>query len=112
MTHADTPDEPPEPPRIRRLRLLVTALTAVMMIGMVIVVGLLVWRLGGFGAPRMTAVDLPAQIALPAGERLTGFARNPDWLVLITETPDGQRLHLAAPDGSIRQSVEITATPD
>jgi len=109
MTHADTPDEPPEPARIRQLRRLVTALTMVMMVGMVVVVGLLVWRLTGMGS---TATPLPAEIALPDGERLTGFARNPQWIVLITDTADGQRLHLAAPDGSIRQSVEITATPD
>ncbi|MHA3978053.1 DUF6476 family protein [Halovulum sp. GXIMD14794] len=110
MTHADTPDEPPEPPRIRQLRRLVTLLTVVMIVGMVVVVGLLIWRLTGL---ETTATPpLPEQIALPEGERLTGFARNPDWLVLITEGPDGQRLHLAAQDGTIRQSVEITATPD
>lgn len=86
-----------------------TALTVVMMVGMVVVVGLLVWRLTGLND---TTTALPDEIVLPEGERLTGFARNPDWLVLITDGPDGQRLHLAAPDGSIRQSVEITATPE
>lgn len=105
MNMPDNDPLPPEPPRIRLLRRLVMALTVVLMLGMIIIVGLMVWRLG----PRATTPALPAEIALPAGERLTGFARNPDWTVLITTDAQGiQRLHLLRPGGEIHQTVTIT----
>jgi len=107
MSTADSDPLPPEPPQIRLLRRLVTALTVVLMLGMIVIVGLMVWRLG----PRPAAPTLPAEIALPAGERLTGYAQNPDWTVLITTDEAGtQRLHLARPGSSeIHQTVTITA---
>jgi hypothetical protein len=107
MSNPDTGPLPPEPPQIRLLRRLVTALTVVLMLGMIVIVGLMVWRLG----PRTTTPSLPQEIALPAGERLTGYAQNPDWTVLITTDAVGtQRLHLLRPGSpDIRQTVTITA---
>ncbi len=107
MSNADNDPLPPEPPQIRLLRRLVTALTVVLMLGMIVIVGLMVWRLG----PRPSAPSLPAEISLPEGERLTGYAQNPDWTVLITtDEADTQRLHLLRPGSSqIRQTVTITA---
>lgn len=95
----------PEPPRIRALRRMVTALTLTLTLGMIVIVGLLAWRLTS-GAP---APLLPDEIVLPAGERLTGYAQNPGWTVLITDDEDGrQRIHLVRPGaGAIHQTVEI-----
>lgn len=106
MGNADNDQLPPEPPQIRLLRRLVTALTVVLIVGMIVIVGLMVWRLG----PRGVGPALPAEIALPAGERLTGYAQNPDWTVLITSDDAGtQRLHLVRPGTTdIHQSVAIT----
>ena len=105
MTDSDSQAHAPEPPRIRALRRLVTVLTVVMILGMVTVVGLLAWRLT---APAPSAA-LPEDIALPEGERLTGYAQNPDWTVLITEDAAGtQRLHLIRPGSeTIHQTTEI-----
>ena len=107
MSTADTDPLPPEPPQIRLLRRLVTALTVVLILGMIVIVGLMVWRLG----PRPSAPALPEEVILPDGERLTGYAQNPDWTVLITTDPAGnQRLHLLRPGSTeIQQTVAITA---
>ncbi|NNU81504.1 hypothetical protein HMH01_13775 [Halovulum dunhuangense] len=105
MGDTDIPDDAPEPPRIRMLRRLVTLLTLTLTLGMIVVVGLLVWRLTA-SAP---VPALPETVALPRGERLTGYARNPDWTVLITQDADGtQRLHIVAPgETAPHQSVTI-----
>gem|GEM_PF-6163427 len=84
-----------------------TGLTLTMIAGMIIIVGLLLWRLGpGTGAPLPL---LPAQIPLRAGETLTGYAQNPDWVVLITTDDSGtQRLHLLKPGAEQpHQTVQI-----
>jgi len=105
MTRPDTAQEPPEPPRLRALRRLVTALTVTLMLGIIIIVGLMVWRLGLSGP----SVRLPEEIALPEGERLTGWAQNAENLVLITEDGAGvQRVHLAGCDGQISRSATFT----
>lgn len=108
MADPDTLPEPPEPPRIRQLRQLVTVLTLTLTVGMIVMVGLFVWRLGGGPATPRVPV-LPAEIPLPAGETLTGYAQNPDWVVLITSDEAGtQRLHLLRPGSSeIHQTTRI-----
>ncbi len=90
------------------LRRLVTVLTLVLIVGMVLVAGLLAWRITQTPAP--TAASLPGEIPLPAGETLTGYAQNPDWIVLITRDAAGtQRLHLVVPGtGDIHQTTDIT----
>lgn len=91
MTEPDTVPDPREPPQIRLLRRLVTALTLTLTFGMIIIVGLLVWRLG----PGPAQPALPEDLKLPAGEHLTGYAQSPQWTVLITTDAEGtQRLHL------------------
>ena len=82
-----------------------TALTVTLMLGIIIIVGLMVWRLG-LSSP---SVRLPEEIALPEDERLTGWAQNADYLVLITEDGGGvQRVHLVGEDGALRQSATLT----
>ncbi|MEM8658791.1 MAG: DUF6476 family protein [Pseudomonadota bacterium] len=105
MSEPDTGPEPPEPPRIRLLRRLVTALTLTLTVGMIVIVGLMIWRLG----PATPMPALPEAIALPEGERLTGYAQNPEWTVLITtDAADTQRLHLVrAGTTDIHQTVTV-----
>lgn len=76
-----------------------------MTLGMIIIVGLMIWRLG----PGSQTTVLPDSIPLPVGETLTGYAQNPNWLVLITTDADGvQRLHLVGPGAeTIHQTVQI-----
>ncbi len=76
-----------------------------MIAGILAITGLLAWRLTDAAPP----AALPEAIALPAGERLTGFAAGPDHLILITEDAAGvQRVHLAEPgSGRIRASARL-----
>ena len=105
MTDPTILPDPPEPPRIRALRRLVTALTLTLIFGMLVIVGLFIWRL----APGAKAPNLPSDITLPQGETLTGYAQNPDWTVLITtDTAGVQRLHLLrAGSETIHQTTQI-----
>ena len=65
----------------------------------------MVWRLGLSGP----SVRLPEEIALPEGERLTGWAQNAEFLVLITEDSEGiQRVHLAGSDGEISRTATFS----
>lgn len=105
MEHTDNEFTAPEPAPIRRLRQLVTLLTLTLIVGMVVIVGLMIYRLGPGATP-----TLPDQIALPSGESLISYSRSPDWTVLITrDQSDVQRVHLVAPgQADIRQTVVVT----
>lgn len=84
-----------------------TLLTLTLTIGIMVVVGMLAWRLSVTGP----APALPDAVALPAGERLTGYAQNPDWTVLITTDDTGtQRLHLIRP-GATTPHQSLTISP-
>ncbi|WP_316014798.1 DUF6476 family protein [Roseobacter sp. HKCCA0434] len=98
-----TPDNlPPEPASLRLLRRLVTTLTVVMILGVIAVVGLLVIRLQPADAP-----PLPSGITLPAGERALAITQGTDWFAVVTTDGAAERIHILAPDGTLRQTVEI-----
>lgn len=108
MDASDNQIDAPEPASLRRLRQLVTTLMVTLILGMVIMVGLLVFRVG-FSSK---ASPLPNQIELPVGEVLTGFSSSADWTVLITKDgEDVQRVHLV-PNGkeTITQTVTIKSS--
>lgn len=80
-----------------------TLLTATLILGMITITGLLVWRLGFPSAP-----TLPAEIPLPPGQVLTGYAQGSGWVVLIAQDEEGQVVHLLRPGASeIHQSVRV-----
>ena len=95
----------PEPASLRRLRQLVTALTVTLILGMIILVGLMVFQIGRV-KPQLV---LPEQISLPRGETLTGVSTSPDWVILITrQEGGGQNIHIVkSGTAEIFQSVRI-----
>lgn len=70
----------PEPPSLRRLRRLVTTLTVTLIVGVITVVVLLVIRLARIEPPP----DLPATVALPAGEEATAMTLGEGWVAVVT----------------------------
>jgi len=102
----DNPDEyPPEPPRLRLLRQLVTTLTVVLIVGVIAVVILLVIRLNSVSAPQA----FPTEITAPAGETVRAATMGTSWTAIVTQDSAGaERIHILRPDGTIRQTVEIT----
>jgi Family of unknown function (DUF6476) len=80
------PDDAPEPRRLRRLRRLVTALTATLIAGVIAIVVLLVIRLAPFTRPP----DLPASVAVPAGETSRAVTFGTDWVAVVTVDGAGQ----------------------
>jgi len=77
----------PEPRRLRQLRRLVTALTATLILGVITIVALLVIRLS---ALQPAAVDLPVQIALPAGEKAGAVTIGGTWIAVVTVDGEGR----------------------
>lgn len=70
----------PEPPGLRRLRRLVTALTITLIVGVITIVGLLVIRLSRVTPPP----ELPASVALPAGESARAMTLGEGWVAVVT----------------------------
>lgn len=70
---------------LRRLRRLVTALTITLILGVITIVVLLVIRLAGMTPPP----DLPATVALPAGEEAIAMTRGEGWVAVVTVDPRG-----------------------
>jgi len=95
----NSPEPIEEPANLKFLRQLVTLLTAVMIAGVVVVVALLVIRL------RSPAAELPAQIALPDGTRVSSFTVGPDWYAVVTR--DDRILIFDQADGALRQTIAI-----
>jgi len=90
-----------EPANIRFLRRLVTVLTAVMILGLLVIIGLFVTRLGGATAP----LALPDTITLPDGTRATAFTQAPDWYAVVTTTNDILIFDRAT--GRLKQTVQV-----
>jgi len=101
-----SPDEfPPEPPRLRALRRLVTTLTIVLIAGVIVVVVLLVIRLSRISAPP----EFPDHLAVPEGESVRAATMGTGWNAIVTRDDSGvERIHILRPDGTIRQTVEVT----
>ena len=94
-----------EPRSLRRLRRLVTVLTVTLILGVITIVGLLVIRLSSYRA----APVLPAEIALPAGEKAEAVTLGTGWVAVVTVDAAGkERVRvLDARTGAERASVEI-----
>lgn len=106
-----TPSDPtsPEPaavslPEVRFLKILVTVLTAVMIFGLVAVIGLLVTRLGGVGAPGTALPALPSRIALPDGMKAEAVTVAKEFTIVVT---DRDSVLLFRPDGTLVRAVPI-----
>lgn len=80
-------EDVPEPRRLRQLRRLVTALTATLILGVITIVALLVIRLSSI-AP--SAPVLPAEIALPSGERAEAVTMGTGWIAVVTVDAAGR----------------------
>ena len=102
-------EEFPEPRRLRQLRRLVTALTVTLILGVITIVVLLVIRLSSIGA----APALPAEIALPAGERAAAVTMGTTWVAVVTTDGEGrERIRvLDQATGAERSVTEIVAGP-
>ena len=93
-----------EPRFLGFLKFLVAGLGLIMAIGLIVLVVLFVKR---FPHPGM---DFPADIALPAGAKVTAMTRGPGWLAVVTE--DG-RILIFAPDGqTLLREVDVVIAPE
>ena len=82
MDDAPTPEG--LPPNLRFLRARVMVLTATMIAGILVVIFLLVTRL-----PRATeGLTLPADIALPDGEKPLAYTVGQGWIAVVTAGND------------------------
>lgn len=92
------------PPELRFLKWLVTALAGVMMVGIAVIVGVLVLRLG----PAVTPLPLPAlpdHVSLPADSRASAVTFGQGWIAVVTE---GQEILIFdAASGELRQRFVI-----
>jgi hypothetical protein len=82
MTLPDDPDlqASPLPPEVRFVKALVAALAGVMIVGIIVIVGLLAWRLTAPPAP----FGLPAQITLPAHTpQPEAVTLSRDWVLVL-----------------------------
>lgn len=92
-------DDLSEPANLRFLRRMVTVLTVVMILGVVVVIGLLVTRLG-----RDSPV-LPSEISLPDGAKAVAFTQAADWYAVVTDR--NQILVFDRMTGALRQTVVV-----
>ena len=89
------------PATLKFLARLVTVLTATMIVGLIVITGLLVTRLGREPAP----VALPEVISLPDGARATAVTRGAGWYAVVTD--DDRILIYDAQSGALRQDVKV-----
>ncbi|WP_112309600.1 DUF6476 family protein [Pseudogemmobacter bohemicus] len=93
------------PPSLRFLKALVIVLMLSMIAGVITVTLLLVTRLS---APISAPAELPAALQLPAGEVAVSVVPGPGWIGVVTGK---SRILIFAPDGSLRQEIEVTTAP-
>lgn len=67
------------PPEFRFIKRLVVVLTSVMIVGVIVIIGLLVTRLGMAPAP----LALPDNISLPEGTRVEALTLSADWVIVL-----------------------------
>ena len=100
------PGRGPDGKQILWLKRLVTVLTVTMIAGVAVLVTL---ALGTYLAPRTAApVSWPESLALPAGEQIQALTRSDDWLIAVTRSEAGTRVHILSPAGdAIRQTIAL-----
>lgn len=104
------PETAPEaalPPSLALLKWLVILLTLSMIGGVIAVVWLLVTRMPAMGAGA-AGPQVPAALALPAGEVAGAVTFGPGWTAVVTESG---RLLVFNADGSLRQEISIEPAP-
>jgi len=94
------PPDPAPPPEVKFLKILTTTLAGVMIFGLLTIIGLLVTRLPG--ASKLP--ELPATIALPAGEKAETLTFGRGFTVIVTQNG---RVLVYRPDGSLAQDVAL-----
>lgn len=93
------PDVPP--PDIRLIKRLVVVLTSVMILGLIVIVGLLVTRLGMAPAP----LALPDRVSLPEGARVEALTLSERWVIVVTR--EGEALLFDRASGALRQRIAL-----
>ena len=94
---------PPDlPPDLRFIKRLVVVLTSVMIVGLIVLIGLLVTRLGMAPAP----LSLPDQITLPEGAQAEAVTLASRWVVVMTRADEILLFDRAS--GALRHRIEIT----
>ena len=94
------PPDPP-PPDVRFIKRLVVVLTSVMIVGLILILGLLVTRLGMTPAP----LALPDEIALPDGTRAQAITLARDWVLVLVDT--GEVLLYDRGSGELRHRIDL-----
>ncbi|TVP72106.1 MAG: hypothetical protein EA339_07705 [Rhodobacteraceae bacterium] len=93
---------PPDlPSDLRLIRRLVVVLTSVLIVGVIMIVGLLVTRLGLAPAP----LALPDTISLPENVRPEAITFARDWIVVLGD--DGAVLLFGRADGVLRHTLTL-----
>ncbi len=90
-----------EPANLRFLRVLVSVLTAVMILGIVTIVGLMIWKFSGDTAPA-----LPEIITLPDGTVPVAVTYGAAWYAVVTA--QDEILIFDKATGQLRQQINIT----
>ncbi|MFU8897454.1 MAG: DUF6476 family protein [Roseinatronobacter sp.] len=97
----DMPPPAPPPPDVRLIKGLVVVLTSVMILGVIVIIGLLVTRLGMAPAP----VALPDSITLPSGTTPQAITLARDWVLVLTQ--DDQVLLFDRGTGALRHQMAL-----
>ena len=100
----------PEPPQVRRLRLLVTLLMVVLILGMVVVAGAMVVRLGlvGSGGEGAVAPVTAEALRLPEGADVVAIGQGRGGILVVTRDAQGaETLRVLDPE----TGAEKSATP-
>lgn len=98
----DTPDATDLPPSLRFLKGLVITLMITMIVGVITVVGLLVTRMPDASANPV----LPEGLVLPAGTAAEAVTIGKGWFAVVSSD---QKLLIYGIDGSLKQTIDITA---
>lgn len=93
------PDQPP--PDVRLIKWLVLVLTSVMILGVIVIIGLLVTRLGMAPAP----LALPESINLPTGSTAQAITFAPDWVLVLTQ--ENEVLLFDPATGALRHQIAL-----
>ncbi|TVS05624.1 MAG: hypothetical protein EA407_01815 [Rhodobacteraceae bacterium] len=97
------PPEPPPHPDVRFVKRLVVVLTSVMIVGLILILGLLVIRIGLAPAP----LGLPDHIALPEGTQLEAVTLSHNWVIVLGR--DGEVLFFDRSSGALRHQFDLPA---